>query len=141
MKNIIQCKSQCRRLITICGRETAINRCVFPVVLYLLLFLYGSEDNQEKRKHYNYKNGISQKYRDNNVLHCIPLDAPGGASYIKFRPFLTRSSPINNLEMNKFILLSMKISSTTTKLRNVSTLFLQSKSNKHLKYVINTVYK
>lgn len=29
----------------------------------------------------------------------LPLDAPGGASYIKLRPFLTRSSPINNLEV------------------------------------------
>lgn len=27
----------------------------------------------------------------------LPFFAPGGASYIKFRPFLTRSSPISNL--------------------------------------------
>lgn len=40
---------------------------------------------------------------DDNVSHRIPLDAPGGASYIKFRPFLTRSSPINNLVMCKFV--------------------------------------
>lgn len=31
----------------------------------------------------------------------LPLDAPGGASYMKLRPFLTRSSPINNLEDRK----------------------------------------
>lgn len=31
----------------------------------------------------------------------LPFDAPGGASYMKFRPFLTRSSPINNLEVRK----------------------------------------
>lgn len=43
------------------------------------------------------------KMTDDNVSHAIPLDAPGGASYIKFRPFLTRSSPINNLVMCKFV--------------------------------------
>lgn len=32
-----------------------------------------------------------------NVQDHLPLDAPGGASYMKLRPFLTRSSPINNL--------------------------------------------
>lgn len=31
----------------------------------------------------------------------LPLDAPGGASYIKLSPFLTRSSPISNLKVRK----------------------------------------
>lgn len=144
MKNTIICNSPCR-LIPKYGCETTANRCVFSVVHYLLLFLFGSEDNHGKRKHYNYNNYISQKHRDNNALHCIPLDAPGGASYIKFRPFLTRSSPINNLKMNKFMLslslLSVEISSTTFKLRNILQLFLQIKSNKHLMYVKNTYFQ
>lgn len=46
---------------------------------------------------------------DDNVSHHVPLDAPGGASYIKFRPFLTRSSPINNLVMCKFVFVSNEI--------------------------------
>lgn len=35
------------------------------------------------------------------LVEHLPLDAPGGASYMKLRPFLTRSSPINNLKVKR----------------------------------------
>lgn len=49
--------------------------------------------------------GIGKKKKKKNLQTLdsasLPLDAPGGASYIKFKPFLTRSSPINSLKMGK----------------------------------------
>lgn len=74
--------------------------CVFSEVLYLFLFLFVSEDKLRKKKTLHVIIILlfhNIKMTDDNVSHPIPLDAPGGASYIKFRPFLTRSSPINNL--------------------------------------------
>lgn len=78
---------------------------MFPEVLYLLLFLFVSEDKTRKKETLHVIMLLFQniKMTDGNVSHPIPLDAPGGASYIKFRPFLTRSSPINNLVTYKFV--------------------------------------
>lgn len=90
-------------------------------VLYLFLFLFVSEDKSRKKETLYIIILLFHniKMTDDNVSHRIPLDAPGGASYIKFRPFLTRSSPINNLVMCIFIFVINEIFCThTTKLGN-----------------------
>lgn len=79
--------------------------------VYLFLLLFTPEENRNMKKEEKIqmlitigkKNQVVENEITNSELISdhLPLDAPGGASYMKFRPFLTRSSPINNLEIKK----------------------------------------
>lgn len=48
------------------------------------------------------------KFGKKKIRYYVPLDAPGGASYIKLSPFFTRSSPIKTLEVISYVFIISK---------------------------------